>query len=237
MKILITGGCSFSECISGLDTWPIHLDAALSNYQHISKGMSSQGNGLISRSIIYEVSEQLKKFDSKDILVGVMWSGPDRHEFYSENPVTHKKDLWLENPTKFIPAADKNWVIMNWHWSPEYVKYYYANFSNLISSYIYTLEHILRLQWFLKIHNIRYFMSTYTGEVLPEIVKTHIDTQHLYEQLDIEQFLPVVGEHEWCRDFTDLPFVSEGNDHPSGKQHKVFTDRVIIPFLQSKNYI
>jgi hypothetical protein len=61
MKTLITGGCSFSECVStNIDTWPRHLARALPEYTHISTGLGSQGNGLISRRVIYEVSECLK---------------------------------------------------------------------------------------------------------------------------------------------------------------------------------
>lgn len=82
MKQLITGGCSFSECESPwISTWPKHLANTLSEYQHIGTGLSSQGNGLISRQVIYQVTESLKRTSTNNILVGVMWSGPDRHDF------------------------------------------------------------------------------------------------------------------------------------------------------------
>ena len=57
MKQLITGGCSFSECRSHAGTWPRHLADALPNYEHVSTAMGSQGNGLISRRVIYQVTE------------------------------------------------------------------------------------------------------------------------------------------------------------------------------------
>ena len=69
MKVLLTGGCSFSECISEwIDTWPRHLARHLSDYQHISTGMGSQGNGLISRRIIFQVTELLKKHKTQEVL-------------------------------------------------------------------------------------------------------------------------------------------------------------------------
>jgi hypothetical protein len=239
MKTLITGGCSFSECISPwIKTWPIHLAEFLPEYKHISKAMGSQGNGLISRSIIYQVSELLKTTASDDILVGIMWSGPDRHDFYLTHPrVNDVGDGWMENPINFIPNNQKNWVIMNWGWKFDYEKQYYSNYHDIIGSYIYTLEHILRTQWFLKLNNIKYFMSTYTGEVLPDIVKTNKDTQHLNDMINYDHFLPVIGEYEWCRDSSGLAFPVAGDNHPSIEQHKLFTDNVIIPFLQSKKYL
>lgn len=239
MKFLVTGGCSFSECISPwIRTWPAHLANFLPEYKHISKAMGSQGNGLISRSIVYQVAELLKTMSCEDILVGIMWSGPDRHDFYLTDPVVSDvNNGWMENPTKFIPNSNKNWVIINCGWNLEYEKYYYSKFHDIIGSYIYTLENVLRVQWFLKLHNIKYFMSTYTGEVLPNIIKTHKDTAHLNSLIDYNYFLPIIGEYEWCRDFSAIPFPVEGDNHPSTEQHKKFTDEIIIPFLKDKNYI
>ena len=60
IKKLISAGCSFSETLSGnLETWPLHLAKNLPEYELIPKGMSSQGNGLIARGVIWEVSNQL----------------------------------------------------------------------------------------------------------------------------------------------------------------------------------
>jgi hypothetical protein len=80
-------------------------------------------------------------------------------------------------------------------------------------------------------------MTTYTGEVLPEIVKTHNDTKHLYELVDTSVFLPVLGEYEWCRDYSDLEFPNPEDNHPSREQHRAFADQVILPFLKERNLI
>ena len=69
-KILITSGCSFSECISYLaETWPKHLARLLPEYEHNSYAMGSQGNGLISRGIIYGVSQALRTYKPEDIFI------------------------------------------------------------------------------------------------------------------------------------------------------------------------
>jgi hypothetical protein len=80
-------------------------------------------------------------------------------------------------------------------------------------------------------------MSTYTSEVFPSTV-AHPDVKYLHDQIDFNQFLPIEGEYEWCRDYSNLKFPGlADNLHPSPAQHKAFTEGVIIPFLQDKKYI
>lgn len=239
MKTLVTGGCSFSE-LSGAHygTWPTHLSQLLPDYQHIATGVGSQGNGLISRRIIYTVTEVLKTTAPEDILVGIMWSGPDRYDFFKENVKFNSNiDTWVENPTGFVKDADKNWIIVNHSWRNEFAKKYYSTFHSTVGSVIYTYEHILRVQWFLKLHGIRCFMTAYTSEVLHNWYIEHHEVKYLRDQIDLDQFLPVRGEEDWCRDDSGIPFDNPGDFHPNKKQHKAFTDLVIVPFLQNKNYI
>ena len=238
MKQLITGGCSFSECISHAGTWPRHLADALPGYEHTSTAMGSQGNGLISRRVIYQVTEALKQTSADNMLVGVMWSGPDRHDFYQQQTAqVIREDGWMENPTRFVLNGQGAWTMISPGWRMPASTNYYVNFHDQIAQYIYTLEHILRTQWFLKSQNIKYFMSTYTSAVLPDIVKTHNDTRHLYELLDHSVFLPVPGEYEWCRNNSGLEFPAPNDNHPSVEQHQAFTQQIVLPFLKERNYI
>lgn len=233
--ILITSGCSFSECISSphLNTWPIHLANSL-NAEHYPVAMGSQGNGLISRRLIYKVTELLKTHDSSELLVGIMWSGPDRHDFHTEVGFKHNIDGWIENPTSVVPGYD-NWVILNHGWINDYARLYYSTFYTQVGAYIYTYEHILRTQWFLKQHNIKYFMVPYTSYVFD--IKEDEQVKHLYDMIDFNEFLPVVGEYEWCRDYSGIDFPVLGDNHPGSEQHQAFTERVIIPHLKDKGYI
>ena len=141
----------------------------------------------------------------------------------------------MKNPTKFIPDSASRWTILNQGWTIPLAKNYYRHFHDMIGQYIYSYEHILRTQWFLKLHNIKYFMSTYTNEVLQET--THPDVKHLHDQIDFKQFLPVTGEYEWCRDYSGLDFTVKGDNHPSSEQHQLFTEQIILPFLKEKQYI
>ena len=164
--ILVTGGCSFSETISPwITTWPKHLENYINPKSAHHTGLGSGGNGLISRSIIYRVSQLLKQNNSEDLLVGIMWSGPDRHEiFVDKNDVTETithgmtipgengKSLGVYNPYNFIDKDDDHsWLLLHPHNSGDTrSKVWYKHLHNEIGAYINTLEHILRTQWFLK---------------------------------------------------------------------------------------
>jgi hypothetical protein len=236
---LVTGGCSFSE-IRWRDTWPSHLAQLLPNYEHISTGLASQGNGLISRRIIYQITEQLKTIDAKELLVGIMWSGPDRHDFFTHDKInSNVHDGWVENPSKVVKDSTGAWIITNSHWKIPQAVEYYKTFYDQIGHWVYTCEHILRVQWFLKFHNIKYFMSAYTKEVFPEGIDTHPESKYLYDQIDFLQFLPIKGgEYEWCKYDSGIPGAEDPKDiHPTSDQHEAFTKQIIIPFLKDKNYI
>lgn len=233
MKILITGGCSFSECISThIDTWPRHLSRHLPDYNHISTAIGSMGNGLISRRIIAEVSRNLT--NPQNILVGVMWSGPDRHEIFSSQPLFNKnEDGWMINPVSLRDDMSSDWYIINHHWRNHVAVNYYKNYWDATLHTVYTLEHILRTQWFLKANNIPYFMSVFTDEVLSLSRLQTTQTKHLFDLIDFNQFLPVSSELAWCQ-ANQSQFSSQVTHHPTSQQHQVFTDQVIIPFLKSK---
>lgn len=86
-KVLITGGCSYSQApIGGTDTWPMHLEK-LNSIRYIAHtGQGAAGNQLISRKVISKVMEALEMgYKTEDLLVGVMWSGCDRQSHFSPN--------------------------------------------------------------------------------------------------------------------------------------------------------
>tara|TARA_B100000780_G_C21114207_1_gene450591 strand:- start:973 stop:1770 length:798 start_codon:yes stop_codon:yes gene_type:complete len=251
-KYLITSGCSFSEIHSShFKSWPKHLVESLDSYNLISKGLASQGNGLISRGIIYEVSKKLKDgVPAKDILVGVQWSGPDRMDFLFDDSQFAKHNLardagmfdknkatnwdgWMENPTGFIDD-DKNWVIaghVNWKLGRDYFKKWHSKDQGSI----YTLENVLRVQWFLEKHNIKYFMTTMTSDVLDKNPSLRIS--HLYEQIDFTRFLPINGMMEFAQKHTteSAPMHLDGV-HPGPKHYKILVEEIILPFLETEDY-
>jgi hypothetical protein len=237
VKILITSGCSFTDTAWD-KTWPVYLSDQLPNIAKKELGLGSSGNGLISRKVIYEVSQALKEYAPEEILVGVMWSNRDRSEFYTRDKLEYENlDGWRQNPTNFIAGANKSWNLLHWGWKNHQSKLYYSTFHDNIGSLIYTYEHILRTQWFLKINNIPYFMSNITEEIFNNGIVKELDVNHLHNLIDRSSFLPVKGEHEWARDFSGLPFADDDSFHPTSAQHNLFVEKVIVPFLKEKQYI
>jgi len=197
--------------------------------------MGSQGNGLISRSIIYEVNRLLSEgIDNSDIIVSIMWSGPNRSEYYWDkkergfewdNSVNH--DSWMKNPTNFnLKDWDGGWVITNQYWktSETYYKYFYDD----TYGQILTLEHVLRTQWFLEKHNIKYFMSKYMNETFKDINKDAC--LHLKNQIDWTKFISRQGCYEWCKQ-TNENWINE-TEHPTTEGHLAFTKQFIIPYIE-----
>lgn len=237
-KILLTSGCSFSYedwC------WPGHLSHKI-NYDLINKSMSCQGNGLILKKLIYGVTDLLENTSNEDILVGVMWSGMDRHEFYLDYPKKLKNiDGWIENPTSVVEGK-KNWMILNHHWKTPESEMWYMNYHSRIESAIFTIQNILMAQWFLKEKNIKYFMTTYMdifNKWKNEINTTEV--KYLYNLIDFNHFLPVNGCYEWVIENHKEKGFHNGNPlfnlHPISFGHEMFTNEVIIPYLIDKKIL
>jgi len=244
-KALVTGGCSFSECLNWYKhqnpdnrTWPIHLKEYLGDVEHHSESMGGQGNGLVSRRVQYRIHQLLKKYRPEEILVGVMWTGRDRFDFYFEQPVefTTNIDGWMENPTRVVDDAPGGWVILNPHWKHEHNAPWYRHYYNEIASQIYTLEHILNLQRYLQLNKISYFMTTNYSGVFSDkdMDKDNANLCWLREQIDWNKFLPIDNEHSWVN--ANCPS-GDNNFHPRPVQHQHFVNQVILPWLKEKNVL
>lgn len=243
--ILITSGCSFSECKSLVDTWPRHVERILAPQQVFHQGLGGQGNGMISRQIIWCVSQLLDQAD--DLLVGIMWSGPDRHEVLLPKhlqpmdidygmpvPGSPKK---VYNPYNWLESKDADWLLLQHSSNISITKQYYSSIHNNLHARLLTAEHVLRVQWFLKLHKIKYFMTAFNENVFDPWTYSSPNVKYLYDQIDFDQFLPVSGEYEWCRDHSNLEFPVPGDKHPSSEQHHLFAQQVIVPFLQQKGFV
>ena len=244
-KVLIVSGCSFTfeEW-----NWPGHLGEML-NLKVINVGMASQGNGLISRKLLYALDKALLEYKPEEILVGVMWSGTDRADFHSFD----RKNVldWggfsedtprVKNPTSIVDD-NFNWHIMNQHWENRESKIYYSMFHTAVQGMLYSVEHILRVQWYLEKLNIPYFMSTFTS-IFTEILVENPEIEYLYKKIDFSSFLPTKGCYEWVLEHykDDGGFNVPDNKqylgiHPTSFGHQQFAKKVIIPHLIEKQII
>ena len=263
-KYFISTGCSFTEVpfveLNGMSkpnmslyphpktslSWPVHVNNHLIDCTPKYSGKGGSGNGIISRTTIYEVTEALKQYKPEDILVGIMWSGSYRKEvYYSEPKFQHHNidngSLHQSNPASI--GGNYNFYKVMPYWEDELSTWYYKHIYDEVGSNIESLEHILRTQWFLKSHNIRYFMTTYYPEVFPKgDMVNHVDIKHLYDMVDFNEFIDVDSEYEWCVRKQD-PAVEAWDPygasipHPNTKLHKAFADEVIMPHLEKKGWL
>lgn len=238
-KTLLASGCSFTF---EKWNWPTFVAESL-DYDLLNVGMASTGNGLIGKKVIYNVENLLKTHDPENILVGVMWSGIDRNDFFVEDPKAVKPFCgWITNPNAVVKGHN-NWEITNIHWNTEKSLLWYKYFHTDVGSIIQTLQNILSVQWYLERKKVKYFMSTFMdifSRVRVHDLLNHPDVKYLYEMVDFTKFLPVAGCYEWVRDnYFEQGFNYPGNDlnkilHPTEFGHKKFTHQIIVPFVQTE---
>lgn len=182
----------------------------------------------------------LKIYHPEELLVGVMWSGRDRLEFY-------KKDMDDTIVPKFVEgtpyytnpqwiAGKPHYYLINFHWDDEITTSYCKNFYSDEWASILSYEHILRTEWFLKSKNIKYFMTGYGGDVFPhEYIMNDPDISYLHNLIDWDNWLEINNMDLWAQN-TGLPYRKIDDHHPSTEMHKLFVDTVILPHLKKKGY-
>lgn len=231
-KKFIVSGCSFT---ADEKNWPTPTSEIL-DLELINVGMGSQGNVLISKKLIYAVEQELKTTKAEDILVGIMWSGIDRHDIYVDR--YEKCDMyenmlnidgWVENPTKVVDG-NYNWLVLN-HWKTDKVAKWYREFHTDAGSTIYTIQSILLTQLFLEKRNIKYFMTTFMNIFIKDVINNP-DVKYLYDIIDFDKFVPIDGCYEWVKRNYSNEF--EGVFHPNRFSSKKFAEEIIIPFINEK---
>lgn len=240
-KCLITAGCSFSQVPNADVSWPVPLRDALHTNNVFYLGQGAAGNGIISRKVIYNVQQALDIYEPHEILVGIMWSGYDRFETYHEKMDFdyYKLSLHSEGYCNPVRITDEhNYYLINSHWSDELTKAHFKYFYDQVGATIQTLEHILRTQWFLKQHNIPYFMTEYSFDCLPrhDNIRYHADVGYLYDMIDKDKWLPIDNMWQYAVD-SGLPFARPPDPHPSSEHHEKFVREVVLPWLHAKGYL
>ena len=248
MKKLIAGGCSFTYedwCWPGQVYNELKKASSFDDLELFNVGMGSNGNDLIKKSIVAQVEEELKTTRPEDIVVGVMWSGPDRWSFYSQEHLDandwggNAKSNTI-NPRSIVKDHYK-WYFMNAGWVNDHSTLYYSTFHSDIGSIINTLECIIFLQLYLESKNIGYFMTTYLDILKPLNfdldIKNNPETGYLHQNINFNKFLPVKGCYEYLKENYPEGVPSEGDNHPFESGHKYFAKNVILPFMLKNNLI
>lgn len=242
IKIVLTGGCSFSQVPNADVTWPVHLCEALNLYG-VHGGRGAAGNGIISRLATYNLSELLKTYKPEEILVGIMWSGADRHDMYSDDESFPHTEIFYgddhevyRNPVKI--AGKHKHYIFNSHWTDQSSELFYKNFYDPVNRFIITIEHILRMQFMLKSMGIKYFFTSYHPDTFPTSTELeNPDLKFLYDLIDFDNFLRVESCHDFAMHQSKYDYARWPDQHPSSEQHRDFTNQFILPYLLEKSYI
>ena len=249
IKCLITAGCSYSQVPNRDVAWPFHLNKQLAPKEVHYLGQGAAGNGIISRKTLYTLVNALKKYKPEEILVGIMWSGFDRREIYSKKLLDCNHIDYgaagsdnYSNPVR-ISTKDKNYYLVNRHWDDNltvnFMKYAYTDEDSLMI----TLEHVLRVQTFLKLYNIKYFMTEYDYDcfdIFPyrnELISNDNHLSFLYNQIDKSNWLPINNMYEYAKEESGFDFSRPPDPHPSTEQNKAFVEKIIVPYLLDKRII
>lgn len=254
IKFFVSAGCSFSAVpyFDGHISWPKYLATNIFKHaqrKHIYK--MGCGNGLISKSLIYELSNALKTIKGKDMFVGIMWSDSNRLEAYFSKTTSLNYNYidggpGYQNPQNIKTFdehnsieendLDRNYYMINPSFDDSISKNYYNNFFDDIGSKIQSLENILRVQWFLKLHEIPYVFMSMNDNVLPnESEKNYLNIGHLFDMLDLKNYIK--KDLMSFSNESNLPFHPIDNMHPSGTQHAQFCEKIIVPHLVNKGFI
>lgn len=235
------------ECKS----WAYWLSESLDVQLH-NTAMGSQGNDLIARKVIHKVVELLDSgVAPEEILVGIVWSGADRKDFYSSEvpadfPVNESG--WIKNPEQFVEGdqTQGGWVIMSSGWMHQYSKIWYENFYDEVGAHINTYERIHWTQSYLKSVGVQYFMTTYMSNVINymnnpahgtpskfyQTCRQDPNIQWMHDHIDWQCFLPVQSYSAWC----DVHYDDFVNfyDHPQEPHARAFVEKVVVPHVQEK---
>jgi hypothetical protein len=254
-KIFIAAG---GEIVNNKNSWQNICNEKL-NYDIFDITKEKISNALISRNVIYKVNELIKmNHKTNDIVVGIMWTIPMIHERYISDG---KNDNYMnKSETGFTSVVDnlKNWRILNHDCisSSEDCELYFKIMYNKLQSYVFSMEHILRTQWFLNKLGIKYFMTSYLDifhneknflkmydfSKLTDYKKRNYnlnilkynEVDYLYEMIDTKRFLPINSMLDWVQDNYSVDGFDELEKLiPNSFGYEKFTTEVILPFLKN----
>lgn len=202
-KIVITGGCSFTagvELADHKDNWEQGLEESQlvwsykikeslwPNADFFNAAKSGASNATIARKTLFYTDQLLTKYDPKDIVVLVMWTGVDRREwrlpknssltynmsdFNYEN--TTASDATLLKELDIVGAAKKFYHPVWTNFRKQSLKdkhldkivlNYYKQLINKDSSLYDALKQIEYLTMFLDNNNIKYYYTTADRHIL-----------------------------------------------------------------------
>ena len=253
-KIFIAAG---SGLVNSKNSWQYVCKEKL-DYNLFDLTEEKISNALISRKIVYKVNELIKTHKPEDIIVGVMWTIPQIQERYISD--IKNDDYVGKKETELTSVVDgvKNWKVLNFEQisSSEDCELFFKIIYNELQSYVSSVEHILRTQWFLNKLGIKYFMTShldifhnkenylkiYDFSKLTEYKKSNYllnilsynEINYLYDMIDKKKFLPIYSMLDWVQENYPIDGFEDVNKlKPNWFANEKFSTEVILPFLKN----
>lgn len=207
-----------------------------------------------------------KGYKPEEIAVVVMWSGTERTAWYIDNPDIMRDILlqwklefnsgWscqffdLENKSssekigltknnnEIVYDPNGGWYFTNGHGAEiEFIKQYFMFDKDIpgIGMVHKSLENMIFLQNFCKVKNIKLCQQFYMDHVFTDILKhkDHKAINYLYKELDFDTIL-LKSIYNYLQPNTE--YFMDDNIHPNDLGAKVYSENVLIPFLESKGF-
>jgi hypothetical protein len=138
-------------------------------------------------------------------------------------------------PNYYIPYNKEGGWYINGHKFDEvnFFKEYFM-FSNQLDSIIMSLENILMLQSFCKSYNIKLYEQFILSNIWEEVesLKTHKEVAHLYNLIDKNNFVSLIGMHDYLKNIGQKYITT--TLHPNAEGHKFWFDNVLLPYIHNK---
>lgn len=117
----------------------------------------------------------------------------------------------------------------------------YFMLSTHMASIILLLENIVMLQSFCQARNIKLYEQFYMDYVYDEIKKNkdHKEVKHFFELINWNNFINLKSIHGYLKEKAVTEgqyFKSKLDNHPNFDGHLIWTDEVIIPYLEKNNF-
>lgn len=259
VKKFITGGCSFTAGHELADfdgnvtpkgichhyssrTWDCLIHRKLFPQAEMRKtATGGHGFGAITRRVIYECEQQLKKHSPEEIVVMIMWTSALRREFVSiqethfQNPeeyYIHSLPGIMESPAwkDHLKSLYKKENLI-----PTVREFYYKRFTRDNVHY-YSLQQYEYLTMYLKSKGIKfYYTGAFNDFIVAKVMQdNNIFIKDMFNRLDIENnvfFHNRLGFNDWAEQ-KGLP-LGKDSAHPLEQAHLKWS-KYFLKFILDK---
>jgi hypothetical protein len=239
IKNFIAGGCSFT--CNASDDWPSIIAQKYNPAWHRNLARGGAGNYYIAESVIHCLNTE--KFDPKETLVIIMWSGYSRLDlqvteqfFKMLEHYRYKTEIW-KNHYVFSGGELGGW--QNDLLLGNVFKSLYAVTNHEILAN-QTLNHMLRTQLYLEHHGYNYKFLSFINywQNTKELISRQDYSLKIFNNLLYDEILKANWIFNNDKKDCFYEFAKErglllgDNFHPNNQAHKEFAHECIIPHIK-----